>query len=145
MNHPSPRHEMPGRAPEYRANPAGSPLVSWVARMSVRERIDLKHRLAERTILLETDPHFARRVDREESARAAALFLEYAREHHLAPAEVESLLDQAAHDATQALDQLDGPARGRPTQLPGRYASGRAEPGSVSRSSAAGRDGTRRR
>lgn len=113
--------------------------------MSVRDRIDLKHRLAERTLNLEADPHFARRVDREESARAAALFLEFAREHRLTPAEVESLLEHAAHDATQALDQLDGPARGRPTRLPGRNASGRAEPGSASRASGAGRDGSRKR
>lgn len=145
MNRHSPGQETPGRGTADRAVSADSPLVAWVARMNVRDRIDLKHRLAERTIHLETDPHFARRVDREESARAAALFLEYAREHRLAPAEVESLLAQAAHDATQALDALDGPSRGRPTQLPGRNAGDRPEPGGTSRAAVAGRDGARRR
>lgn len=145
MNRHSSQQEFPGRDHTNRAVSADSPLVAWVARMSIRERIEIKHRLAERTLHLETDPHFARRVDREESARAAALFLEYARQHRLAPAEVESLLRHAAHDATQALDELDGSVRGRPTQLPGRHASGRTDATTSSRAPSAGRDGSRRR
>ncbi|KAA0213134.1 MAG: hypothetical protein DYG94_13190 [Leptolyngbya sp. PLA3] len=144
MNHHLPRHQVPGRATTNRANPADSPLVAWVAGMSVGDRIHIKRRLAERTLHLEADPHFARRVDREESARAAALFLEYACEHRLAPAEVESLLEHAAHDATAALDKLDGPARNLPAQLPGRNASSRGEPTPASRHAGAGRSNSRR-
>jgi len=90
--------------------------------MSIREKIELKRRVAKLARCLEDDPILARRVDREESARTVALFLAYARSHQLMPAEAQSLLSDAAHDAPQALDVLDGPSRMKPTSLPGREA-----------------------
>lgn len=146
MNQRCGENDPPQRKPAACANPADMPLVSWIRRLNVRDRIGLKKRLAERALLLEGDPHFVHRVDREESARAAALFLEFARDYRLSPGEVDSLLCRTAHDATRALDELDGPARAKPTHTPGRDASGGASSraGTTSLSPPSGRlDGPR--
>lgn len=123
MNRAHRENVPPQRIPTTGADPADMPLVLWVRRLDVRNRIGLKKRLAERARLLESDPHFIHRVDREEAARVAALFLEYADAARLSPGEVSSLLRRAGHDATLALDELDGRSRARPSRTPGRNAS----------------------